>query len=129
MRFIKKINIFVKGTYKSPDKKNKKTSMRNLINKILLVIIGIIGYSSSSYACHKHEKSTSCTKSESTIKIGKAGDFSCMYGVPKSNFETLDTTKATTKSSDKKRQKHKIRKKRVTQKNKMSHRKFSQVAL
>lgn len=103
MRFIKKINIFVKGTYKSPDKKNKKTSMRNLINKILLVIIGIIGYSSSSYACHKHEKSTSCTKSESTIKIGKAGDFSCMYGVPKSNFETLDTTKATTKSSDKKK--------------------------
>lgn len=85
--------------------------MRNFINKILLTLIGILGCSYSSYACHKEKKDTTCTQSQAREKINKNEKINCLYGVPSSEFKSVESKQDKTDTNNKKKDNSESKKK------------------
>ena len=78
--------------------------MRNIISKILLTLIGILGCSISSNACHhKEKKETSCTQSKSNVKINNEKVI-CLYGTPKPGYKPVESQQSKEKSDNKKKE-------------------------
>ena len=87
--------------------------MRNIISKILLTIIGILGCSISSNACHhKEKKETSCTQSQAKEKINKQEDIICLYGTPRSKFKSVKSQQNKKESDSKKKDDSESKKKK-----------------
>ena len=86
--------------------------MRNIISKILLTLIGILGCSISSNACHhKEKKETTCTQSQAREKINKNEKINCLYGVPSSEFKSVESKQDKTDSNNKKKDNSESKKK------------------
>lgn len=67
------------------------------------MIIGFLGCSYSSYACHKEKKDATCTQSQAKEKINKNDKINCLYGAPSSDFKSVESQQNKKESDSKKK--------------------------